>query len=281
MAKLTIMIPIYNEGKYILETLQSVQNQTYKDFICIISDNNSTDDTSMICEEFIKNDNRFIYFRQKENIGAIKNMEFIIKRIDTQYTMLFSGHDILEKEFVSKTLEIIENNSNVSLVFSKAIGINEDSKLIDNQFVQKTYSFSGNALSRYIRSVRELDNCSIVQGIFKSEVLNGYKFAGNSTGVDHVFLSYLLWHGELHTIDEILYKRRFFKKRDSTSEERITGPNNQITLNYYNMCEAYLENFNSLYSGPDAFRNYLNNKILDILTSRFGMGSLYNSNYKG
>lgn len=279
MTKLTIMMPVYNEEKYILETLQSIKNQTYKNFTCIIADNNSSDKTGEICKRFVKDDNRFQYYKQVKNIGSIRNLEYIVKKIDTEYSMLFSGHDILKSEFISKTIEIIENNSNISLVFSSAIGINENSQMIYNKFMQQTYKFTGNSLSRYIKSIKELSNCTIVQGIFRSNILDDFQFTHNTTGIDHIFLSHLLWYGELYVVKEILYKRRFFEKRDTTDKERITGRKEEIKNNYKIMYQAYLDDFNSLYKGPEEFRIFLNNKILDILTLRFGISHLYNENY--
>ena len=66
MSLLTILIPAYNEDKYILETLQSVKDQTFKDFNCIISDNASSDETARICQSFVKDEPRFQYIKQEK-----------------------------------------------------------------------------------------------------------------------------------------------------------------------------------------------------------------------
>ena len=282
MSLLTILIPTYNEEKYILETLQSVKNQTFKDFLCIISDNCSSDQTSNICNAFVKEDSRFQYIKQKKNIGSSRNTEFLAHQAKTEYSMIFAGHDVLETSFVEKTLQIIVNNPKVSFVFSKAIGIDEDSQLVDEKFMYQSYNFTGNSLSRYIQSVREISNCTIYQSIVRTALLQKYTFVHDSLGDDHIFISYLLWHGELFTVDEILYKRRFFKQRNSTDEERVSGPKEeyQLTHNLYRMYEGYIENFNSLYLGPEKFRTFLNNKILDILTAKYGIGYLYDDQKK-
>jgi glycosyltransferase involved in cell wall biosynthesis len=277
MKLLTILIPTCNEDKYILETLKSVKSQTNKDFICIISDNNSSDQTGKVCEEFVKDDPRFQYIKQDKNIGSSRNTEFLTQQVKTEYSMIFAGHDVLEPSFVEKTLQVIVNNPKVSFVFSKAIGINEESQLVDEEFMYQSYNFTGNSLSRYIQSVREISNCTIYQSIVKTDLLQKYNWTYDSLGDDHIFISYFLWHGELFTVDEVLYKRRFFKQRVSTDEERVSGPDKecQITMSIYRMYEAYIANFNSLYEGPEEFRTFLNSKILDILTAKYGIGYLY------
>ena len=58
--ELSVIIATKNGEKYIAEQLRSVQNQTYKDFECIIVDDYSTDSTvNIVSEEFCKRDKRF------------------------------------------------------------------------------------------------------------------------------------------------------------------------------------------------------------------------------
>ena len=59
----SICIAVHNSSKYIVETLTSIQNQTYTNFECVIVDDYSTDDTvSIIYDKFCKNDKRFKLF---------------------------------------------------------------------------------------------------------------------------------------------------------------------------------------------------------------------------
>lgn len=274
MPQVTILIPIYNEDKYILETLKSIQEQSYKNFVCLISNNNSVDNSEKICKEFIKNDNRFIYYKQLNNIGSIENVNFLLSQVKTKYSMLFSGHDIINKLFLSKCINILDKNDDISLVFSKFNEIDELGTILKDQDPQ-IYNFTGDSLSRYIQSVKKLSDCTIVQGVFRSNVVKEFKFKKGISGPDHIFLSHLLWHGKLAIIDDFLYKRRYFKKRDSEYHERITGSKYEY-CKYELMYKEYLNNFNTLYKGSNEFRNYLNYKILDILTERFGFDCLNN-----
>jgi len=276
MEKLTILIPAYNEERYILETLKSIQKQTFQNFVCLIADNNSTDNTGKICIDFAKNDSRFIYHKQEKNIGSIKNIEFLMDMVQSEYIMLFSGHDVIEIDFLKELMGVITTNNDVSLVFCKALGINEKSVIIDNEFMHQSYDFTGDCLSRYIKSIQELGNCTIVQGIFRTSVLKNFELAYDTTGVDHILLSRILWFGKLFIVDKVLYKRRFFEHRESTSQERVSSTGEKtIDMNFFNMYKEYLKDFNKLYTGPEEFRTFLNSKILDILTRRFGISHLY------
>ena len=76
----SIGMSVYNGEKYIRQTLNSLLNQTYKNFELIISDNASTDETKKICEEYAKREKKIKYIRQKENMGATYNFKFVLEQ---------------------------------------------------------------------------------------------------------------------------------------------------------------------------------------------------------
>ena len=59
----TIGIPVYNGEKVIGERIKHILNQTFQNFIIIISDNNSSDNTSQICRDASVNDKRMVFFQ--------------------------------------------------------------------------------------------------------------------------------------------------------------------------------------------------------------------------
>ena len=70
MPKVSIVIPTYNRGDLIGETIRSLQEQDFEDFEVIIVDDGSTDNTKMLCEEVVSADPRFSYVAEdKKNRG--------------------------------------------------------------------------------------------------------------------------------------------------------------------------------------------------------------------
>lgn len=57
--KVSIIVPVYNNEKYIDRCLKAIQNQTYKNIECLCIDDGSTDSSSQICQQYVKRDNRF------------------------------------------------------------------------------------------------------------------------------------------------------------------------------------------------------------------------------
>ena len=82
---ISVIVPCYNQAQYLDECLQSVLNQTYQNWECIIVNDGSPDNTHEIAESYCRKDARFKYF-YKENGGlssarnagiSISNGEFI------------------------------------------------------------------------------------------------------------------------------------------------------------------------------------------------------------
>lgn len=101
MAKVSIIIPIYNAEKYLDESLSCIKNQTYKDIEVICIDDGSTDNTNIILDRYVKKDVRFKVYKQK-NRGAAsaRNMGLRIARGD--YILFLDCDDIFADTLVEK-----------------------------------------------------------------------------------------------------------------------------------------------------------------------------------
>jgi len=74
MELISVIIPAYNYAHYIVETLQSVANQTYSEFECLIIDDGSTDSTRVVVEEFCRQDIRFKYhYQNNQGLASARN----------------------------------------------------------------------------------------------------------------------------------------------------------------------------------------------------------------
>ena len=67
-SKISIIVPVYNTGKYLPRCLESIMKQTYQNIEIVLVDDGSTDDSFSICEEYAARDSRIVVVRQ-ENMG--------------------------------------------------------------------------------------------------------------------------------------------------------------------------------------------------------------------
>ncbi len=122
MAKLTIIIPSYNHGEFLIERLETIYNQTYKDWEAIIIDDKSTDESVAIIEKFLKNNPDFNikYFIVNENNSGsgYNSWKKGIELAETKYIWIAETDDYSDVTFLEELVPVLESNDEVSLVFS-------------------------------------------------------------------------------------------------------------------------------------------------------------------
>ncbi len=119
MPEVSVLIPTFNDEKYIGQAIQSVLDQTFQDFEILISDNNSTDNTYKIVHSF--NDSRIKYYRNNQNVGYTRNVHKLIQLARCKYCVVLCADDYWEKQFLEKTLNLFKKNNNLACVFSNGI----------------------------------------------------------------------------------------------------------------------------------------------------------------
>ena len=133
--KVDILMTTYNtEIKYLKQQIDSILNQTYKNICLLISDDNSTNkEVQNILKDYEKKDERIKIYIQDNNLGYIKNFEFLLKESTSNYIMYADHDDIWYENKVEKSLEELIKKD-VDLVYVNAEQIDED-----GQVIQKSY----------------------------------------------------------------------------------------------------------------------------------------------
>lgn len=114
-ALVSIGMPIYNGETLLRQALDSLLAQDYENFELIISDNASTDKTQEICLEYAERDERVHYYRNDENIGALRNFNRVFELSHGQYFMWAAHDDHWERNFISRLMEAFANSAEVVL----------------------------------------------------------------------------------------------------------------------------------------------------------------------
>jgi glycosyltransferase involved in cell wall biosynthesis len=114
-------MPVYNGAKWIQEAIEYLLNQSFTDFVLIISDNASTDETADICRRFAERDSRVRYHRHNSNIGVFRNYDYVFQRSTTPYFKWASCNDICLDGFLEKCLAVLLDRPDVVLAYPKAI----------------------------------------------------------------------------------------------------------------------------------------------------------------
>lgn len=115
--EVSIVVPCYNHAKYLGEALQSILDQTYKNWECIIVNDGSPDDTENVAKEWCAKDARFNYL-YKENGGLSNARNYGIKNAKGKYILTLDADDKFEPTFIEKAQKILLNNQEIGIVCS-------------------------------------------------------------------------------------------------------------------------------------------------------------------
>jgi glycosyltransferase involved in cell wall biosynthesis len=121
-----IGMPVYNGEKTVAAAIESILAQTYKDFILLISDNASTDQTNAICQHYADLDQRIRYIRQSSNIGMEKNFIFVLEQINSEYFMWAAADDCRSPNFIEINLFFLQSQSDYNCSTSPVRFVNAD-----------------------------------------------------------------------------------------------------------------------------------------------------------
>ncbi|MEO8391818.1 MAG: glycosyltransferase family 2 protein [Chloroflexota bacterium] len=130
----SVCIPIYNHGRFISDTIQSVLDQTYQNFEIVIADNASTDDSVAQIEKF--NDPRIKLYRNRYNIGFAPNLQRVTSYATNDYLNLLSSDDQMKPntlETYAKAITSLKERPEYLILYSDAELFDNDNRVCGYQ----------------------------------------------------------------------------------------------------------------------------------------------------
>lgn len=116
-ALISVIIPAYNYAHFLPQAINSIVQQTYTNWECIIVDDGSTDDTRKVAEQFADADNRIKYYYQT-NAGLSASRNKGIELAKGELIQLLDADDLLHPEKFSKQLDVFTKNEKADIVYS-------------------------------------------------------------------------------------------------------------------------------------------------------------------
>jgi glycosyltransferase involved in cell wall biosynthesis len=116
---ISIIVPCYNQAQYLDECLQSVMNQTFQDWECIIVNDGSPDKTKEIAKIWTKKDIRFIYLKKVNGgISSARNAGISIAK--GEFILPLDADDKINIQYVELALKEFEKDKDLTLVYCNA-----------------------------------------------------------------------------------------------------------------------------------------------------------------
>ena len=152
MIKISIIVPIFNTEKYLERCIDSIINQTYKNFEVILVDDGSSDSSGDICDKYAKKDDRIKVFHQK-NAGQQAARKKGVNEASGDYICFVDSDDFIDLKMLEKIMMLnhnydllcfgikqIDSNNNIVRVMTDKLpeglySSNEEKKFVLNNFI--------------------------------------------------------------------------------------------------------------------------------------------------
>ena len=116
-SKVTVAIPVYNDEKYLREAIDSILNQTYKDFILLIINDGSTDNSEDIIASYT--DKRIKLINHSCNMGRPAARNTALDAADTEYLAWMDADDISLPDRLQKQIAFLDSHPKISVCGSR------------------------------------------------------------------------------------------------------------------------------------------------------------------
>jgi glycosyltransferase involved in cell wall biosynthesis len=212
---LSVGLPVYNGERFLADALQSILDQTFEDFALTISDNASDDGTEEICRRYAKEDERIIYHRQAENLGAAANYNFVFHQSEGTYFRWAAHDDLLEPTMLERCVETLTEAQDAVLAYPKTRVSYDDQS---DEFYEDNLDLSQETPhERLHHLVTNLDLCNAIFGVIRRDALRQTRLIDSFASSDEVLLAELALLGPFQEVPEYLFIRRLHPDRSTVA----------------------------------------------------------------
>ncbi|SFI09718.1 glycosyltransferase family 2 protein [Halpernia frigidisoli] len=251
---ISIIVPCYKQAKYLDECLQSVFDQIFTDWECIIVNDGSPDDTEFIAKKWIEKDSRFKYF-YKENGGLSSARNFGIESAVGEWILPLDADDYISDDYLQLAKSHFKNN-NLKVIYCLARKFGLQTEIL------KLEKFSLKQLA--------LENVIFCTAFYKKsdwQKAEGYDENLKSGYEDWEFwINILKESGEVLKLEKVCF---FYRIKEDSMLINLKKINDESTIQYIeNKHRLFFEK--NLGSIRNLYReNEQNKKVLDAINKRF------------
>jgi glycosyltransferase involved in cell wall biosynthesis len=293
----SILIPAYNQTKYLREALESAINQTYPNIEIIVGDDSTTDEVEEFIKPYLKRYSNVSYFkneREKIDYGYINHIN-CLKKSKGEYINFLNHDDVFHPQKIEKMMRYFLEEPNVTLVTSVRQPIDENGdKLALNGAFKKLFDkdtlVSGREFSKYI--ITKLTNYigEPTTVLFKRKYIseeqlnyyNGIRF--RNIGDVANWLTLLQYGDAIYISEPLSYFRMHSDQNSNKIDVHIMGVIAWYKLikngyetgiienidQYKSIVNLWLKTFTPTLGNFVKYSNYIDNELKDELSNAYG-----------
>lgn len=254
--KISVILPVYNSAMYLGKAVESILNQTYKEFELIIIDDGSTDNSVDIIKKYTE---ERVKFFQSENKGCSYQRNFGLSIAQNKLIALMDSDDISQPTRFEEQINILRSHSDISIVGTNCMVMNEDGKIIGNR-IYPTQKTEIDFITPIFSPVCHASIMGYKQSFIDA---GGYNNNHRAAGDFDLILRLLLSGCKFYNIQKYLYIRRTHNKSISISMIAEQRDNHYLSAikyldenkkkNVYNYKRALIEYY---YGDVNLARNF-------------------------
>nr|WP_293834724.1 glycosyltransferase family 2 protein [uncultured Arsenicibacter sp.] len=266
MPKVSIIIPNYNHSGYLEARLNSILDQTYKDYEIIILDDCSTDNSKEIIEKYTKKTKKIskVIYNEKNSGSTFKQWNRGFENTTGEYIWIAESDDWCENNLLEELITNMITNPEIVIGYVQSSIINQDNR----EIYRSKYEYDKNVLNggefvcNHMINGNAIFNASMA--IFKKKILNSitkeytkYKFCG-----DWIFWIEVALLGKVYISNKCL---NYFRKHEGDVSKKFYSSGNNfieeidmITYLKRNKIINYKDYYRNIYAKYINYRNLLN-----------------------
>lgn len=219
MSQIAILSVVYNGVPYLSKTIESVLNQSFKDYTYYICNNGSTDGTKECIMNYVSKDARIVYLEHGENIyheAFNEALELILKN-NHSYMFNLDGDDYLEEHALEDLMKLTTSHKEIVVGGSRAIEYGSD-KIVSLKVKDKDYSLNSSEYKEHMEEIYPSGR-TMWGKLYSIDVIKeAHTLSDISYGADTIFFfDALAKSKELVFSKEIIYN--YVLRKDSISHD--------------------------------------------------------------
>lgn len=253
----SVIVPCYNQGLFLHETLDSVAAQNYSAWECIIVDDGSTDNTKTIGIEYESKDKRFKYISQP-NQGVSRARNNGIANSRGKYILPLDGDDKIGPRYIGEAVKRLEGDASVKLVYCLAETFGNKNE----KFNIHTYSYKGLLMANMI----------FCTALFRKD--DFMKTKGYSEDMSEGYEDWEFWIAFLNESDKVVQLPEvyfYYRIRDNSRNPKVNEEEKQKRIRK-SIYTKHKEIYDRYFPLPELLFEY--NKVNNQLESMAGSSAL-------
>ncbi len=204
--KISVLVPVYNGERFLAEALESVLNQSFRDFELIAIDDGSSDRTWEILHDFAFKDKRVRIFQNDENLGLSKTLTSGFAKCSGDYFVRHDGDDISLPDRFERQVKFLDQNPSIGAVGTMTEYIGQD-----GIFLGKGHqAWSWKEIQAHLLIINCFCNSSMMMRCELVKKAGGLS-SPSKWAEDYEFLERFSHISEMAVLPEILFHYRFWE----------------------------------------------------------------------